>query len=140
MTGVADLRDLERLDHLDPDPSTRLTVVRVGRPTVEADQGWMGDGWGESIRLAPLTRTETGIYVADRLKAAGRFEPLFTPRAIARLHANSGGNPRGIHRIAGRALMASALRKCEMVPPELVDQAADDGPSTRRSDAVGVAL
>ena len=25
--------DLERLDHLDPDPSTRLTVLRVGQPT-----------------------------------------------------------------------------------------------------------
>ena len=115
-------RDLERLDHLDPDPSASLTVLRVGRPS-EVDEAPPGD-WGLSIRLEPLTRSEASGYVAARLEASGRREPTFTPRALTRLHALSGGVPRGIDRLATLSLMAAASRRLEVVPPEVVDAAS----------------
>ena len=118
-------RDLERLDHLDPDPSTRLTILRVGRnPTLEeigAIDGTTRGDWGLSIRLEALTRAQASSYVASRLEAAGRLETTFTPRALTRLHALSGGVPRGIDRLATLSLMAAALRGLEIVPPDIVD-------------------
>jgi MSHA biogenesis protein MshM len=118
----ADRLDLERLDHLDTDPAARLTVLRVGRPD-PLDEPGPAD-WGLAIRLLPLTRGESEGYLAAKLEAAGRPEPTFTPRALTRLHALSGGVPRGLDRLAGLALMAGAVRGLEIVPPEVVDDAA----------------
>ena len=111
--------DLERLDHLDPDPSTKLTILRIGRPS-EVDESPSSD-WGLSIRLEPLTRSEASSYVEARLETSGRSEPTFTPRALTRLHALSGGVPRGIDRLATLSLMAAASRRLEVVPPEVVE-------------------
>jgi type II secretory pathway predicted ATPase ExeA len=128
-----DRMDLERIEELDPDPSTRLTVLRVGRPPDLDHSNWdrpaiPGD-WSLSVRLEPLTRSETATYVASKLEAAGRAEPTFTPRAITRLHLATAGIPRGIDRISGLALLAAAFRGLEMVPPDVVDEAACECPA-----------
>jgi type II secretory pathway predicted ATPase ExeA len=128
LATASDRMDLERLDELDPDPSTRLTVLRLGRPDgpvlSEWDQTGIANDWSLTVRLNPLTHSETAGYLAAKLEAAGRAEPSFTARAITRLHSVSAGVPRGIDRIAGLALMASAFRGLEMVPPEVVEEAA----------------
>jgi type II secretory pathway predicted ATPase ExeA len=124
LTTSSDLMDLQRLDELDPDPSTRLTVLRLSRPSELADSDW-----SLSVRLDPLTRSETATYVTTKLEAAGRSDPTFTPRAIARLQAASAGIPRGIDRLASLALIASACRGLEMVSPDVIDEAAAECPS-----------
>jgi type II secretory pathway predicted ATPase ExeA len=137
----SDRMDLERLDELDPDPAARLTVLRLGRPEAIDASNWdrpaPANDWSLSVRLEPLTRSETAVYVATKLEAAGRSEPTFTPRAITRLHAMSGGIPRGIDRLASLSLLASAFRRLEMVPPDVIDEAACECPATetRISDA-----
>ena len=114
----ADRRDLERLTHLDPHPATRLTVVQSFRePEVERDS----PAWHLAIRIPALTRSETDRYVAEKLAAAGRDEPSFTPRALGRLHEVSGGVPRGIDRLGSLALMAGAARRLEIVTPDVID-------------------
>ncbi len=120
----ADRVDLERLEGLDPDPAARLTVIRLGRPELGPEDEPTRADWGLLIRLDPLTRSESASYVEAKLGAAGRPEATFTPRALTRLHALSGGVPRGLDRIAGLALMAGAVRGLEVVPPEVVDAAA----------------
>ena len=120
----ADRLDLDRLDHLDPDPATRLTVLRVGRPSEQTDDPSLGITWDLAVRLGPLTRSEAGNYLASKLDDAGRPEPAFTPRALTRLHSLSGGIPRGLDRLATLALMATAVRGLEMVPSEVVEDAS----------------
>jgi type II secretory pathway predicted ATPase ExeA len=122
-SGV-DRLDLERLEHLDPDPAARLSVIRVGRPAILDEAGPALAGWGLSIRLMPLTRGEAARYLAARLEAAGRPDPTYTPRALTRLHFLSGGVPRGLDRLARLAMMAGAVRGLEVIPPEVVDAAA----------------
>ena len=128
LADPSDRRDLDRLDHLDPDPSTRLTILRVGREASrgrdESNLGASAGDWGLAIRLNSLTRSEASDYLAARLEVAGRPEPAFTPRALTRLHALSGGVPRGLDRLATLALMGAAVRGLEMVPPEVVDASA----------------
>ncbi len=116
--------DLDRLDHLDPDPSARLTLLRVGRPSDLTEELADGNRWELSARLEPLTRSETANYLTRKLDSAGRFEPTFTPRALTRLHLLSGGVSRGLDRLATLSLMASAIKGLEMVPPDVVDDAS----------------
>jgi len=128
----ADRLDLRRLAQLDPHPATRLTVVLSGRDEDEdGDEdddrpGPPPDSWGLAIRLMPLSRAEAGPYLEAKLAAAGRAEVAFTPRAVTRLHARSGGVPRGLDRLASLALMAGALRGLEVITPEVVEGAAGE--------------
>lgn len=122
LTDPADRLDLERLVHLDPHPKARLTVVRVGRGPAEEDSD--ACAWGLVIRLQPLTRSEAETFLTAKLAAAGRHEPLFTSRAIIRLHALSAGVPRGLDRLASLALIAGAVRRLEMIPAEVVEGVA----------------
>jgi len=121
LASDADRLDLERLDHLDPDPAARLTVIRSGRPAVGDDEGHLPGDWGLRVRLGPLGRSEAADYVEAKLIGAGREEAAFTPRALTRLHALAGGIPRGLDRLSGLALMAGAARGVEMVTPDLVE-------------------
>lgn len=82
--------------------------------------------WSLSIRLAPLTRSETALYLAAKLKDAGGSEHLFTPRAIVRLHAAARGAPRGLDRLASLSLTAAASRGLEVVSSEVVDRAVQE--------------
>ena len=124
----ADRRDLQRLSHLDPNPSTRLTVVQSFRESDgEDEESPTADptpAWQLVIRLAPLTRSETERFVKEKLAAAGRTDPAFTPRSLSRLHDLSGGVPRGIDRLGSLSLMAAAVRGLELVTPDVVDGVA----------------
>ncbi len=121
LSEPVDLQDIARLPHLDPHPSTRLTVVYACRPT--DDLPIMGS-WDLAIRLLPLTYSETEHYVRAKLAGAGRVDETFTPRAITRLHALAGGVPRGIDRLSALALMAGALRGLEMITLEVIEGVA----------------
>jgi type II secretory pathway predicted ATPase ExeA len=123
LSTPADRLDLERLAHLDPHPTARVTVVRVGRDP-EPGAGPDAPAWGLAIRLRPLTRSDAERFVTTKLAAAGRDEPAFTPRAITRLHALSAGIPRGLDRLASLALMAGAMRRLEVIPPEVIEGVA----------------
>ncbi len=125
----ADARDLERLAQLDPHPSTRLTVVQAFREPDEVDEGRgfaipSPPAWELSIRLPPLTRSESLRFVAEKVAAAGRSTPVFTPLALVRLHDLSGGVPRGLDRLGSLALMAGASRGLELVTHDVVDGVA----------------
>ena len=100
-----DLRDLERLPHLDPNPRARLTVIRTHREHFDGP----GDPWQLQIRIPTLTLSESRGYVEQKLAAAGRTDPAFGSGAIARLYDLSGGVPRGLDRLGSLALMAGGV-------------------------------
>jgi hypothetical protein len=72
-------------------------------------------------RLKRLTRSETELYVREKLKAAGRSEDAMTPNALTRLHSLSEGIPRALNRLASLCLLAGAVQRLEVIPPDLVD-------------------
>jgi MSHA biogenesis protein MshM len=140
LESVSDGLDLERLDYLDPDPSARLTVLRVSRSTeTEVDEPGRHSApndWDLSIQLLPLTRSESSEYLAAKLRSAGRTDPAFTPRALSRIHSLSRGIPRGLDRLAALTLMVSAVRGLEIVSPEIVDEAAREFPAVEATTPV----
>ena len=105
----ADREDLARLTHIDSHPSACLTVILAFRegdnpPSPTSD-------WQLAIRLSPLSCSETSLYVSTKIEVAGRSESPFSPKAVTRLYDLSGGNPRGIDRLATLALMAGAVQR-----------------------------
>jgi type II secretory pathway predicted ATPase ExeA len=128
LTHPDDVRDLERLSHLDPNPAARLTVLLSFRdPEIDdpGAPGWSGPSrWEPEARVPAMTRSETVRFVAERLAAAGRTEPGFSRGALARLHDLTGGVPRGVERLGSLALMAGALGGSPLVTPEVVDGVA----------------
>ena len=111
--------DWRRLAHIDLQPATRLTLIVVGREVEWGEEG--AESWELAIRLPPLSRDETTLYLEAKLADAGRAEPTFTPRAVTRIQALAGGVPRGVDRLASLALMAGAARRLEIVTPDVVD-------------------
>ncbi len=113
---------LDRLAHVDPHPSSRLTILEIGRGPARGahDPGEL------AVRLGPLTRGEAEVYVRARLARSGRDDPAFTPRALSRLHALAEGVPAAINRLGSLSLMAGAARGLEIVGPEVVDGIAGE--------------
>ncbi|MGD8591121.1 MAG: peptidoglycan-binding protein, partial [Chromatiales bacterium] len=65
--------------------------------------------------LTPLTAQETKAYVIHRLNVAGYQRRLFTPGALRLLYKLTGGIPRLINVICGRAMLAAYGRHVERI-------------------------
>ena len=74
--------------------------------------------------LGPLTADETAQYVKYRLMSAGRLAELFTPGALAGMHAASGGIPRMLNKIAMLSLIEGADHKASVIDETIVATAA----------------
>jgi general secretion pathway protein A len=80
-----------------------------------------------SIRyeLKPLTRDETGSYVAHRLAIAGGGAGIaFTPAALDLVHRCTGGIPRLINLVCDRALLCGYSERSTRVVPDMIRKAA----------------
>lgn len=101
-------------------------LIRVGRGV----PGTGSDGtepWEPTVGLRRLTRSQAATYLAAKLVAAGCRDPVFTPQAVTRLHAWSGGVPLGLDQLATRSLIAGAVQGLEVIPPEVLDGVAMTG-------------
>ena len=70
--------------------------------------------------IQPLTRSETGDYIAHRLKVAGTEEPIFTSAAVQEVFRLSGGNPRMINILCDQALLNGYASHTKKIGPELI--------------------
>lgn len=70
---------------------------------------------GADFQLRPLTPAEAAGYVAHRLRVAGATRAIFSPAAVERLHAASGGVPRVLNHLATQALIEGMARGREAV-------------------------
>jgi type II secretory pathway predicted ATPase ExeA len=117
--------DLERLVHLGEFADGVVTVLLVTSGEVTPEN--LVSGLRTlCIRLKPLTRSEAGTYLAAKLAATGCDGNLFSPRAVTRLHALSGGIPSGLDRLATLAMMAGASTGMESISAEVVDAVSEE--------------
>ena len=114
-------------------PEGKVTQKAMVQAALDDDESSLSDpSWQLAIRLRPLTRSETEHYISAKLSAVGRSDTVFTDRSIGRIYDLSGGNPRGVDRLATLALMAGAVRGLELIPSEVIDGVAQEceAPST----------
>jgi type II secretory pathway predicted ATPase ExeA len=98
-------------------------------------------------RLEPLGLEETRDYLEFHAEAAGCAHPgdMFTPEAVARIHALSGGLPGRINVLAASAMVKAAAEKeaavgGKHVQPVAAGQAGEERPRPRRIASLDILL
>lgn len=112
--------DLERLVRADTHGTSRLSVILACEGHRESDGDW-NFPWLLDIRIPSLTRSDVARYLIEKLAAAGRTVPTFSPRAINALYQRTRGVPRGLDRLASLALMAGTVSHAEVVSEMVVE-------------------
>jgi general secretion pathway protein A len=104
-----------------------LQIVLAGEPPVGAAPPFPASidaHLSVRARLLPLERDECEAYVQHRLMRAGCDTPSFSPRAVAAIHALSGGLPRLVNLLCERAMREAAAARSPRVEPVLIESAA----------------
>ncbi|QDZ91892.1 AAA family ATPase [Shewanella decolorationis] len=123
------LEQLRLLTNLETDTKKLLQVILIGQPELQLllkrqELRQLAQRITARYHLLPLNEDEIALYVLHRLQVAGRFEPLFTRKAIKVLHKYSGGIPRLINLLCERALMAGYAQSKVPIDHLMVRQAA----------------
>jgi type II secretory pathway predicted ATPase ExeA len=111
-----------RLARHDLTPESRLTIILAGRRERIARLGEPLLDLAElRIDVEPWEQADTESYIEASLARAGRHEPVFDPKAVARLQELTGGVPRRVSRLADLALLAGAGRDLQQIDAEVVE-------------------
>jgi general secretion pathway protein A len=145
------LEQLRLLTNLETSEKKLLQIVLIGQPELremlarpELEQ--LAQRVIARYHLGPLAAAETEHYVQHRMAVAGLVGPLpFEPAALRRIYALTGGVPRRINLLAGRALLGAYALGAHRVDRRIVARAAREVfvPSRkkrRRSIALGLAV
>jgi general secretion pathway protein A len=108
------LEQLRLLSNLETTTEKLLRIILVGQPQLRSlllhpDLVQLNQRITLRWHVGPLAKHETAAYVAHRLAVAGADpnRPIFTRRALVRVHRHTGGVPRLINMIAHRTLLAA---------------------------------
>jgi general secretion pathway protein A len=125
------LEQIRLLTNLETPKHKLLQIFLVGQPELRNLLGRQGlrqldQRITARFHLKPLSSRETGDYIRHRLAVGGVERPLFTPSAVRRIHALSGGIPRLINILCDRALLGAYVSRCAHVTPRIVDKSAHE--------------
>ena len=123
------LEQLRLLTNLETDTKKLLQVILIGQPELQLllkrqELRQLAQRITARYHLLPLNEDEIALYVLHRLQVAGRFEPLFTRKAVNVLQKYSGGIPRLINLLCERSLMAGYAQSRVPIGHHMVRQAA----------------
>ncbi|MGR3972229.1 ExeA family protein [Shewanella sp. 1180_01] len=123
------LEQLRLLTNLETDTKKLLQVILIGQPELQLllkrqELRQLAQRITARYHLLPLNEDEIALYVLHRLQVAGRFEPLFTRKAVKMLQKYSGGIPRLINLLCERSLMAGYAQSRVPIDHHMVRQAA----------------
>lgn len=128
---LAALDDLHLLSSLEVAGHALLQIVLLGEPALrhQLEQGAGLEGLRRRViathQLEPMEEKEIPGYVAHRLMLVGwRGRPDFAEDAFPALHAQSGGVPRRVNLLAGRAMLHAAIAGTDLIDAAVVRDAA----------------
>ncbi|MGD9408680.1 MAG: AAA family ATPase [Thiohalocapsa sp.] len=144
------LEQIRLLTNLETSKQKLLQIFLIGQPELRTllatpDLRQLNQRVTARYHLTPLGVKETAAYVEHRIAVAGVDRPLFTPRALKRVHQHTRGVPRLINLLCDRALLGAAVSRRMQVTPAVVDTAARevinraDPALPRRRGALGLA-
>ncbi len=135
------LEQLRLLTNLETNERKLLQIVLIGQPELrellarpELEQ--LAQRVIARFHLDALTPAETMQYIGHRLVVAGHSGALpFQPRALRRIHQLTGGVPRRINLLCGRALLGAWATGVASVDRQVLDKAASEvfGPGEARA-------
>ena len=123
------LEQVRLLTNLETDTQKLLQIVLIGQPELRETLARPGlrqlaQRITARYHLTPLQPAETAAYLRHRLSVAGASAFPFEDKAVARMHALSGGVPRLLNVLGDRALVAGYVHGRQRVDARLVDLAA----------------
>jgi type II secretory pathway predicted ATPase ExeA len=139
--GAATLERIRLLSNFETPTEKLLQVVLAGQTELRTmlelpELRSLKQRIGISCEIPPLTREEVGPYVRRRLAAAGAPDArLFSPEAIARIAAYSGGIPRVVNTVCDHSLLFAYADQVRRVTPDTVEEVVrylDHGKRTSR--------
>jgi general secretion pathway protein A len=122
------LEQIRVLSNLETDKEKLLQILLVGQPELreriqQPSLAQLDQRVSLRCTMRHLNRQETERYIHHRLNVAGaQGRVLFTDRAIARIHEESGGVPRLISLISDRTLLAGYVAQTMKLSPKQVQQ------------------
>jgi general secretion pathway protein A len=126
------LEQLRLLTNLETSERKLLQIVLIGQPELRdmlarPDMEQLAQRVIARYHLPALSASETGQYIQHRLAVAGpSARGPFDARAVARIHALTGGVPRRINLLCDRALLGAYAHGQHEVTRETVDKAAQE--------------
>ncbi|TWU00563.1 hypothetical protein Pla108_15150 [Botrimarina colliarenosi] len=122
--GPDSQQQLVRLARLEADPAARWTILlATGAESLERLNPSLLHLIDLRIDLPRWSANDTVGYVQTALVDAGRYEPIFTERALEQLHELTRGVPRHVARLADFALLAGAGAQATRIDAATVEQA-----------------
>lgn len=120
LLSAEQLEELRLLTNADMDSTSPFALVLVGQPTLR-QRLRLGAFAALDQRVAlryavpPMSRSDTGEYLAHHIRLAGRSDTLFSDDAVARIHKASRGLPRAVNNLAVQALIAAYAANASIV-------------------------
>jgi hypothetical protein len=101
-------------------------VISVDDEAIVNLPRWLLEQCDLKIELPPWDLGQTADYFEFAIGREGGREDLFDAQSITRIQELSDGIPRRIVQIAGLALVAGAVRKCQRITADLVEQVCEE--------------
>lgn len=129
--GVDGLEEIRLLSNLQAENKPLVQFVLAGQPQLRARirdprLSQFAQRVTASYHLGPLSREETGEYIAHRLKMSGGSPDVFTEDAIAEIFRRSGGIPRVINLLCEAALVYGYAEEEHRITAGTVEQVVQD--------------
>ncbi|MGO0999455.1 AAA family ATPase [Lysobacter sp. CA196] len=132
------LEQVRLLTNLETDTQKLLQIILLGQPELRdmlarPDMRQLSQRITARFHLTPLSAEETTAFLRHRYRIAGGQHLPFTPAAIKRIHAHSGGVPRLINVITERALLGGYAHDDVTIDEGTVNRAATEAlaPNTK---------
>jgi type II secretory pathway predicted ATPase ExeA len=123
--GKPTFEEIRLLTNFQLDDRNLIAVVLVGQPELRERLRHrayraLTQRIGAQFHLTPFSPEDSRAYLKHRLEVAGATRPLFTDRAINRLHEAAGGIPRVLNQLATQALLEGMGRGASLIDEEIV--------------------
>jgi general secretion pathway protein A len=125
------LEQVRLLTNLETEKQKLLQIILVGQPELKQVLGrpelkQLAQRITARYHLMPLSADETRDYILHRLRVAGADARLFSADALRQLYRLSGGVPRLINVLCGRAMLAAYGADQETIDGRLVQRVAKE--------------
>lgn len=125
------LEQVRLLTNLEVSTQKLLQIILIGQPELQTmldmpELRQLSQRITARFHLTPLTREETGEYIAHRLKIAGVTREVFTKSAVSEIYKLSRGIPRLINTLSERALIGAYGANLPLIKKDIVSNAATE--------------
>ena len=119
------LEEIRLLTNLETSSEKLVQIILSGQPELEdklraPELRQLRQRISLWCRTRALSADQTGDYIAERLKIAGRTDPIFTDEAIAAINRASRGIPRIINLICEHALILGYVEQRVHIPDTVI--------------------